>query len=197
MQNLRLRAFLQPKFAEIGYPSRMKRFLGVGFMCLAASLSLSGCMARQINLSASEPEKTTIRDENGNEVTVDPKTGTVTSKGKDGSNFSMGTDSVTEEKLGLPFYPGSTAELGMSSNNHQGESVSSFRKHTDGVDKVREFYRSKLNNVEESTQEMSGAKVLSMRGLLSDGREVAISAMEKDGQTSITISVQKLQTPTN
>jgi len=115
-------------------------------------------------------ERTAYRDADGNQVTVNDKTGEVTVKtqggtyvaSQDGKQTTVRTADgkempldagtrIGEEDLGLPFYPGST-DTRQSTRLKQGgqEYLTSVRTTPDGVDKVVAFYKGKVR-VESET----------------------------------------------
>lgn len=134
--------------------------------------------------STSDGNSTTFKDGKGTDVKIDEKgmSGTV-----DGKQTSISTSQVTEEELGMPFYPGSEAtdkdikaEVGSEKN------YMSTRTTSDSPEKVMEFYKSKNPDPKGSSM-MSGEMAL-VSGTLKNGRKFAVSAMVKDGKTQITVS---------
>lgn len=114
--------------------------------------------------------KATFKDDKGNEVTVSKDGTKVEIKSEDGSgemkvdesgNFefrdekgnviSSGTGTVTEEQLGVKFYPGSKEKTGGTNIQVEGmRSYISIRSTTDSPKKVHDFYKSLLGPSETS-----------------------------------------------
>jgi hypothetical protein len=170
----------------------MKRML---FLVFVASLVLAGCAksSEQVVVSdgkggtvttTAEGQSTTYKDGKGNEVTMDAKgmRGTV-----DGKQSSISTDQVTEEEVGMPFYPGSQpTDKDIKAIVGSEKNYMSTRTTSDSPEKVMEFYKSK--NPDPKGSSMSTSDMALVSGTLKDGRKFAVSARVKDGKTQISLS---------
>lgn len=127
----------------------------------------------------------TARNAEGAETTVSE--GGMSGHNEKGEKFSMGTASVTEKELGLPFYPGSTPleRRDMKVEEQGKHTVLSARATKDSPAKVIEFYKSKVDKPAETVTD----QIASMGGKLPDGGEVTLSAIRNGTETEVTITV--------
>jgi len=121
----------------------------------------------------------------GSEVKVDK--GGVTGKTAEGGTYSMGASEVSEQELGLPFYPGSAKVDGrdMKVDNKGEKTFSAVRTTSDTIVKVVDFYKDKVAEAATTTSDQFGM----VSGKLEDGRKASISAIPHDGKVEITITV--------
>lgn len=187
----------------------MKLRYGVFLVCAFLAI---GCGSPKITTTGSDGEKVTT-DMKGN-VSVTDKTGKttdfktnsegweakstdgtevkvgkegVTGKTAEGGTFSMGASDVSEQELGLPFYPGSARIDGrdMKVDNKGEKTFSSVRSTSDTIVKVVEFYKDKVTEAATTTSDQFGM----VSGKLEDGRKASISAIPHEGKVEVTITV--------
>ena len=117
------------------------------------------------------------------------KEGTVRIEGGEGTGEQGGTSTVTEEELGLAYYPNSTAKSGNDFKFEGGnENVySSSRETTDDVQKVVAWYQSKV----ETARVSNDKGIWSIGGYLKDGSSVAIAARPQGSKTEIDITTRR------
>ena len=126
----------------------------------------------------------TFEDEEGKgklEFKGDEMSGTITTEE---GTVSFGAEAkITEEELGLPFYPG--AEPGQTVEQDKSFAQAYFTT-PDSVDKVKAFYEDKLAGVKTAMD------------LSSDGSRMVQMALEKNGaERIITINQQKSEEMTH
>lgn len=138
----------------------------------------------------------TVTDKDGNTATVDTdgKGGLTIDDGK-GGTMQMGQAQVSEDELGVPFYPGSTEpEASMSSKieNDKEKVVTSIRTSKDDPAKVVDFYNGKVKNAVKSGVAGGAIQTASLQGQLENGADIAVAAT-KDGdqETQILITVTR------
>ncbi|HVT12848.1 MAG TPA: hypothetical protein VHE55_11325 [Fimbriimonadaceae bacterium] len=97
------------------------------------------------------------------------------------------SETVTEEDLGLPFYPGSKPAPGMSSvmETSKNRTVQSGRTTTDGFKKVGDFYINKLLKAHRGGLGNEGELI---DGQLKDGSMVQIQAMKSGPETQVQVT---------
>ncbi len=142
-------------------------------------------------------------DANGNTVSVERGTNDVKIQTKDGSyeatndgkSVTMKTDSgtvsmnsgvnVSESDLGAPFYPGSE-DNGQSQNMEVNgkKSFISMRTTSDSPEKVIEFYKGKLSNVESSSNVQGFSMITAKAG----DRQIMVQASNDGSKTTINLS---------
>ena len=140
-------------------------------VCLFA-ISLAGCGARHESTSAAAPEKTS---EGAAEAAPKPPQG-----------------DVTDEKIGLPVYPGATEveHTRVRMHNDTGDTYSVFYKTTDSPMQVAAFYRTegaKLGTLQKDSIAV-GEQLQSVGVDRTDGSRSAIQATtDGKGVTVITL----------
>jgi len=118
--------------------------------------------------------------------------------GKEGkATVDVGKKTVTEAEVGVPVYPGATAELtGNYAATGQQESVQHTMLTTpDSFDKVAAFYKANLKNVGASTvQDMGGnGKVAMFQVKGADGSEIAVNIIADKDKEATKIQIVKTQ----
>ncbi|MCU0316456.1 MAG: hypothetical protein MUC92_07675 [Fimbriimonadaceae bacterium] len=122
----------------------------------------------------------------------DGKTTTVTSDGNkveattsDGKKLSMNSGTVTEEDLGIPFYPGSSHQSDMKMD---GSAAMSSRKTTDPIEKVEAFYKDKIKDNRAVSSTDGPQKTVMMIGDIAGGKVQVMLASQTEGGTTISIT---------
>jgi hypothetical protein len=112
-------------------------------------------------------------------------------KDSKGDSTEINTGSVTEDILGLPFYPGSDeAKSGsMISETPDAKSVVSTRTTKDDPDQVAAFYKDKVPGISNSSTTTGDSKMVIMSGKTASGVETSVMASKK-GSEDTTIMVQ-------
>lgn len=161
----------------------------IALALLALTVVLAGCH-KDVYVDA-QGNRVEV-DKQGGNVTVTTKDGTYTSTndGKsiqartaDGKTMTMDVEaSVSEADLGMPFYPGS-AESGKGSKMEVNgkKSISSIRTTSDSPEKVIEFYKSRLANVQST---YAGGTMATLAAKDGD-RLLTIQASSENGTTTI------------
>lgn len=176
-------------------------------LCLvAAAIGLAGCHHSETVYSGpggtakvdQSNGSTTIETTNdkGDKVTETIDPGKVTAIDNKGYSHVQGADVVSEADLGLPFYPGSTAnDMGSSkTQTDKGTFIQSIRTTADDPDKVGDFYKDKVEKPEKNDATTPSAKVLGLKGKRKDGADVVITAIAERGKsTTVTVSVSKIK----
>ncbi len=175
---------------------------GAVIALVAASLPLvAGCSkgakdaAEAARVAADAQDgKFTVRDGKGGSVQVETEkqggdSGKVTATTKDGTVTSeYGKDKVTEQDVGVAFYPGATVEQGnkyaaTGKDAAQAATVTLVTK--DSFDKVAKFYKAKYgkgNTVVEQPNNL----MIGLKGGKDQGKMLMVQVA--DGQTKITIT---------
>ena len=132
----------------------MKTLLAIAVVAFA--VSLSACQK-----AAEKTIEAQMKAGGAQDAKVDLATGSVkaTTVDKDGKTqtFEMGSASaITEADIGLPFYPGAkvSRESGMKVTTNDVSSAMVPLETTDPVDKVADFYRTKLKAMASGKQMM-------------------------------------------
>ena len=130
-------------------------------------------------------ENWTSKAADGSELNVskDGFTGT----NEKGEKFSMGTSSVSEPELGVPFYPGSGPVAGrdMKVDGDGKKTLMSVRSTNDAPAKVAEFYKGKIEGATTTTS----PQLAIVGGKLKNGDEIVITVSAVDGKSEIAVSV--------
>ena len=133
---------------------------------------------------------TTYSDAQGNKVTAtDSGQVDVTANG---SSATMGA-SVSEDDLGLPFYPGSVQDpKGSMLMTVGGEKTAvSTSTSEDDPEKVIAFYKDKVQEPVDSNSASGDTKLGTLHGKLKDGADVNVTADRKGaGDTHVFVSVK-------
>ncbi|MEI7576938.1 MAG: hypothetical protein WCK51_08600 [Armatimonadota bacterium] len=145
--------------------------------------------------SSHSDESVTISDGNGTKMTMSQADGAIQVEGN-GVTASMGGKStVTEEELGLPFYPGSSEKDGGSMKVETGDEKTcvSARTTSDEVAKVKAFYAEKFPALKFVGGAADGGSSEIGVGKLADDLEVSIQIVRaKDAkETSISVGTAK------
>lgn len=156
------------------------------FAALACILIL-GCGSKDAASGANSPDPTILKPQQDGSLTVTDSSGKQTNQPK---------SEVTEESLGLPFYPGS-AEGGKSlsaviSNPKGGNFIHSDRTTSDSAAKVIAYYEPKLTNARKKSRTVAGMTVKTVAGEIEKGVKVWVSATQSDGKpTQVTIQAKR------
>jgi hypothetical protein len=175
--------------------SRVLALVSGGVLALAV---LTGCGQKETSTS---PEgKVTIERRGGKtEVTLESEDGTLELKG-DRSQVTITTDEgtavvemgpeVTEEELGLPFYPGATVEHVMRQSTEGGEEyVQAHLTTSDGFADVTSFYKTELPQA-TIAGELDTEAIKTFRALLDEGevkKAVMVSRDSSNQRTRIVL----------
>ena len=114
-----------------------------------------------------------------------------------GNSLQMNPSAVSEEALGLPFYPGSEeSKAGMTalSDTPDAKTAMSTRTSKDDPDKIQAFYKDMVPGAATSSATMNDSKIESVSGKLANGAEVSIAITKKgseDTQILVTVSLQR------
>lgn len=175
---------------------------------------LAGCGSKDVTVVTGDGGKVTtdgagnmtVTDKDGNKVDIQKgPDGSWTAKSSKGEEFkstkdgisvtnekgeraTMGLSSVSEQDLGLPFYPGSSAleNRDMRVEANGGKTFLSVRTTGDAPSKVLDFYKGKVKDAALTSTDKFG----SINGKLEDGRKVMVMAMTQDsGKTEVQVSV--------
>jgi hypothetical protein len=183
-----------------------KRLLALAvaaLIVLSVSALLSGCSRPTVPVAPGvqvtpNGDKTTVttRDEEGGKMTVQsekrgPDGGKVTiNTGKGTTTAETGKDVVTEEKVGVAFYPGATVETG-GNWSASGESTGAMSMvaliTTDPFDKVAKFYKdkySKGNTVVEQPNQL----IIMMKSGENAGKTIMVAPSDDKTSTKVQIT---------
>jgi len=132
-------------------------------------------------------------DANGTKVSENISNSGVSISDNKGNSAQMNNAGVTEDVLGLPFYPGSEeAKAGGSSviDSTDGKLVQCTRTTKDDPDQVASFYKDKISAASNSSNISGDTKRVILGGKLTSGAEVSIMATKKGAEnTSILVNV--------
>lgn len=132
-------------------------------------------------------------DKNGETSTMTTKKdGSVNIQTKEGNASIGGTTTVSEEELGVPFYPGSTEKPGNNMKFEGGgeKNYSTVRLTTDSPDQVAQFYRTKVKGLTTA----GTADAITGSTDLSTGVTFTLTVTKQDGKTEImTTTSQKIK----
>lgn len=185
----------------------------LGWIAFAAAISLVGGCSQAVTVKGENGETITA-DGKGNFSMDDGKGNTVdakmdskgtldvtsskgaemhineqgmTGKTDEGESYSMGASQVTEEELGLPFYPGSEPEpkSDIKVAGDKENTYVSVRTTADTPEQVVEFYKPKLSETSVTTTD----ELCSLSGKFGE-KTVTIIAQLLDGKTRLNVSVQ-------
>lgn len=141
--------------------------------------------------------KMSFKNEKGETGTVETNAGGTELKmsGEKGdTHVATGTE-VTEDDIGLPFYPGSTRNPSatMKASTPEGDSFQCGLKSPDVPSKVIEFYKPKLKDAQTAAMNDGTGDVQTVSGKLENGAKVGIVVRRtKDSNESeISITVVK------
>lgn len=174
----------------------MKKYIRtcVGICVLSLSIGplLAGC-GKGTTFADAEGNKVTV-SQDGTKVTFEAKEGkgeVSYSDGKmtftdDKGNVAQFNTSVSEEQLGVPFYPGSKEAPGSSSMTGEGKkAVTSVRESTDPVSKIIAFYEGKLGKAKRKVETAGQATATWEK----DAKTITVSATTSDAKTIVTVIV--------
>src|SRR6185436_13697092 len=149
-----------------------------------------------MNASDIEHGKLTFKTDQGTTV-VDTsqsgESGSVKVTGADGQQVTWGGEAPKNLPSWVPIYPGSTVTGAMDATNNEGRSATFSISSEDTVDKVIEFYESKLNEaglkVSKQTIDANGQHSAILTAASGDDKRT-VSAMigQSEGKTQGTIS---------
>jgi hypothetical protein len=160
-----------------------------------------GCIARRAveratGVSASDDGKVTIKGEKGEKVTVetqkgDSKSGSVTVTTDQGTTTTdFGKDKVTEEQVGIAFYPGAEVESGgtVASSVKSTEKMATAVLQTDDpVSKVAAFYKDKYAKG-NTMVEQGDTLIITVKGDKDSGKMITVAGDKSSGKTQISIT---------
>jgi hypothetical protein len=133
-------------------------------------------------------------DKDGNHVTETINNNGYAANDGKGNSVKSGPNVVTEDDLGLPFYPGSTEGpngASMVAKAPDGTTAMSMRTTTDDPSKVMDFYSPKLTGVKPSTLNANGQIMDSLVGTIADGRSATVLITRgTTGDTTVSVSVK-------
>lgn len=162
----------------------------MAFLALAAALVAAGCARKHTVVTPGG--NVTVTENGGKSKTVKVDTG----DGK--ATIEVEKKTITEKELGVAVYPGATAEMSGSYEGApgQGEGMKQHMLTTpDDFDKVFEFYKSKLKNVQNTINQNTGDGKMGMfSAKAADGSDLSVN-ITTDKEAKVTriqvISVQK------
>lgn len=165
-----------------------------------AALCLIGCGQKEDTVMVGPDGSKVTASKDGSEVKVSTPQGEMTASSKDGSytykddkgNEVTAKTNVTEEELGLPFYPGSSAKDGggIVSNENGRKSVFCTRTTSDDPEKVIAFYKDKIQEPKDTSATMGELKSATLTGKL-NGAEIQVTAVKQGAEmTQISIGYQ-------
>lgn len=177
------------------------------------------CLLGFLIAGCGSPDTTTVSDGKGNTVSVTDDGSKVTYEGSKGESATMETDSqggskvtvktdkgdqtmsagssMTEDELGMPFYPGSSEKEGSSlkTDTPDGSSRLAVRVTADTPAKVVAYYKDKLSEPSTMSASSGGNEHEILTGKLANGATVQITAARDKGATETVVNV--LVTRTN
>lgn len=164
----------------------MRKLLVFGIIIAVAVLMFSGCSKRTV-VTPDGRATVTANDNGGGTVEVE------TDEGK--ATVTTGEDvKITEAELGVPMYPGATAQASGKFEGQGDKGGQSFEQYTlmtgDSVDKVKAFYKSNLKNVQNTIEQDTPDGKVTMFMLESGGKVITvnISSNTQDKKTMIMVS---------
>ena len=129
--------------------------------------------------------------------TPGPNKGTVEIKTKDGT-ASMTTEAgkaVTESELGVPVYPGATAENTAKYEGQNGSGMQSIQQFIlttpDSFEKVEAFYKTNLKNVQSNFSQNQGDTKTAVFVTGTEKASVSVTIGSEKDQKQTTIHVMK------
>jgi len=154
-----------------------------------------------MNASDIENGKITFETEKGKTV-VDASSsgdsGSVKVTGPEGAEVTWGGQAPKDLPAWVPVYPGSDVQAALDATNEEGRTASFTVTTTDSVDKVIEFYESKLGEsglkVSKNTMEAEGKRSAVVTANSEDDKQTVMAMIgEQDGksQASVTFTVKK------
>lgn len=161
------------------------KHLGI-FVMAVAVLLMFGC-AKKATTVTTPGGGTVTSTTGGGETTTTvttPEGGTITAKGN---------ATVTEEEVGVPFYPGAaqnpekTTKISGSGDGKTGEMIMISLSTTDSFDKVVEFYKSKMPKNAQLIQMNANGEQQASWNLTEDKTSKLVQVSIKDGATLILI----------
>ena len=175
--------------------------VAIAVLLVVALVSGCGCIARRAVEHATgvtatdDGSKVTIKDQKGGDVTVetqkgDQKSGSIkvtTDQGTTTTNF--GKDKVTEQEVGIAFYPGAEVESGgtVASSGKSTEKLATVSLLTsDPVSKVGDFYKAKYAKG-NTVVEQGDAVIINVKGEKDAVKMITIGADKQTGKTRIGI----------
>lgn len=152
---------------------------------LLTCISVVGCG------SGSSGESVTISDGNGTKMTMSQDDSSIKVEGNGVTATMGGKSTVTEDELGVPFYPGSSDKDGgsMKAETPEGKTVVSARTTPDDVAKVKAFYAGKFPDFKFAGGAADGGGSEIGAGKLPNGTEVSIQIVRAKDATETTITV--------
>ncbi|MCH8274187.1 MAG: hypothetical protein IH851_05295 [Armatimonadetes bacterium] len=141
----------------------------------------------KVTITEGSDGKTTVESEaDGGNLTYESEEDRVTMTDEEGNVVQYGGN-VSEEDLGLPFYPGSK-ETGDSVWTAEGigrKSVTSVRTTSDPVSSVIGFYRDKVGMIDNEINWEDTASILAT----DENRKIFLNVSRVDGRTEIALTV--------
>lgn len=169
----------------------MRKFALLGFMLFVIVMLAAGCGKNERTVYRGPGGKATVetrKTAGGEEHTtsIDTKEGTATVK-------TGGDQTVTEAELGVPVYPGAKVEVSgkyESNKPDKEKSTSHYMLSTgDGFEKVAEFYKNNLKNVQGQQNMSQGDSKMAMFSIGKDKMEMMVHVIwdAKKKQTMIQV----------
>lgn len=151
---------------------------------ILAGMVLGGC-------AFGSKESTTVVGPDGSKVTVDENDGGATVTSGDTKAVIGGEAALTEEGLGVAFYPGSTEMPNASMRVDSPTETTAFSARTtpDDIDKVKAFYESKVPGIQFTVIDGPDGKSAVGSGKLPDQTSVTVTAHRKSGSDVTEISI--------
>ena len=165
----------------------MKKALMIGIVLAMVVLMAAGCSKTKKTVVVPGGKATVTTDKSGE--------GKVEIEGKEGkATIEVGESvKVTEAELGVPIYPGATAQASSKFEGKEKDSGKSAGHYvlvtSDSVDKVAAFYKSNLKDVKNPVEQNMGNGKMVIFTLESDGKQISvhISSNEENKQTMIMV----------
>lgn len=149
--------------------------------CVLLAIVVAGC-------SGSKSETTFTSDDNKSTVVVDGDSGALKVKGEGVEGEFGGDTSVSEQEMGVKFYPGSSERKGesMKIKTKRGQTLVSVRETSDSIEQVAQFYQGIIKGFHEFPGKEKDRKYLT--GKSGDGADLAIDVARKGNSTKIQLS---------
>jgi len=163
----------------------------VGFGCSKPGMTVTDGEGNRATVSA-DGTKTTYTDSQGKSSTVEAKPdGSVSIKADDGKSSYEGGTTLTEEELGVPFYPGSAEKpnTAFKADTPTEQSRLSVRTTSDDPAKVAEFYKGKVKDAKVSSMAMEQQEMQLVHGKTESGGEVTVTATRQKGSSETEVNI--------
>jgi hypothetical protein len=149
-----------------------------------------------MNSSDIENGKITFESDKGTTVvdaTSSGETGSVKTTGPEGAEVTWGGEAPKNLPAWVPVYPGSTVQGAMDATNEEGRTVSFSLSTEDSVDKVIEFYESKLREnglkVTKNLVEANGERSGIVTGVSEDDKQnITLMIGQSEGKTQASVN---------